>query len=93
MRASLIPKYKKTSLGDTVRFKCISDTNVTWSFDGGDLPSNVAKSKVPGSNRQSLRIRNISIHNIGTYKCEGHFRGILYENVGNLAVECKYYYF
>ena len=62
------PHYQAATIGDTVIFKCQSDTKVAWKFDKGQLPSN-ARVHRRDRIRSVLKIQNVQTDNMGMYTC------------------------
>ena len=74
-------------IGQTVYFTCFSD-NVTWNFEGGDLPSN-AISRRCGIKEYCLHITLVSSRNAGTYTCYGQDDDFLFEDNAILTISGK----
>ena len=67
----LTPHEQTTMLGGYVEFSCISDGEVTWYFNEGDLPSNVQAGSNYLKSTYWIRISDVQLHNEGTYTCYG----------------------
>ena len=67
------PKSLVATLGETVRFVCISDDDdeVQWKHEDGALPHNVIQSHVEDSLEHAITILSVKITNTGFYKCVG----------------------
>ena len=82
-----------------MEFTCISDEEVTWYFNEGDLPSNVQRDGNPQKSSYRIIINNIQISNKGTYTCYGvmkdltstskHRRRDYFYDEGVLDLKCK----
>ena len=72
MGIKVIPSDLMSVVGETVTFKCTSRSQVTWTFNTGELPRN-AKTNIykNGSLNQWLTITNVRITNSGNYRCYG----------------------
>ena len=64
----VIPKKLKASVGETVKFVCDSESEVTWFFENGPLQANVETE--PPLYRK-LIIRDVAVINAGSYTCFG----------------------
>ncbi len=81
----LIPKFIRAKPGDTVKFRCISDGNVTWYFQHGEMPPNTCYEKI-GSTRHSVKLSNAQQDHTGQYSCVGTYQGNSHIAYGYLSV-------
>ena len=75
-----------------MQFLCISDEIVTWSFNGGRLPSN-AFDEIMSTITYVLEIINVDYDNNGAYSCSGRSNHTYFISEGKLEVTgMKNYY-
>ena len=65
---TVIPEIINAIVGETVKFICLSNSSVNWSFNGKGLPQNsiVPEPKFP---QNRLTISVVKMENEGTYTC------------------------
>ena len=93
------PRRQSVEVGESVTFICYSDGDVTWSFEGHDLPSNARKSNY--YTKHALHIYNVQKDNFGVYKCRGELLALahngvdffVFEEGGLLELASKYYHY
>lgn len=67
---SIQPQYKITHVAHKkVELRCSFQENITWTFNGGKLPSNAAVRYVNSSGLNILVITYIQRSNAGKYQC------------------------
>jgi len=68
----VVPQNEIAVTGDTVTFVCHSSIEVTWLFNGDDLPNNCEESKIKsGTSSYILTVQDVEITNAGMYECNG----------------------
>ena len=65
----MTPEVHQVTTGSDVTFKCSSNEEVRWEFNGSYLPSNTHTSNKKTS--YSLTIYNVDYSNHGIYSCFG----------------------
>lgn len=84
-RVRLTPSHAIVLVGDTVIFTCLSNESVSWEYNGQKIPENAVETK-RDTMKKMLVIKNVQIHNSGTYTCIGNDGGRKFEENGLLTV-------
>ena len=67
------PPHINAKVGDSVEFTCSSNQDVSWSFNGGPLPTNVKHVRLAAGYERyyALTIADVQLQNAGKYRCTG----------------------
>ena len=89
-KKKVLPQYQKVDIGKTAEFRCYSDKNVKWLFNGADLPSNAKTGSLSRKSTHWVRLENVIESNAGLYICHGEdLEKIYFESEGELIVKSK----
>ena len=86
LKNKVIPPHLIVREGATAEFNCISNVNVTWTYEGGVLPFNAEHTYSIDSVLHWIRIILVKIENAGVYTCHGEDDDYLFEADGHLTV-------
>jgi len=83
------PKLIKALEGETVSFNCITNRNITWTFNNGGI--SIYNSKQESFyGRHTLRLLRVGEENEGLYVCEDKKNVSLFKEEGILIVQGNY---
>ena len=90
IKNKVLPQYQNVDIGKTAEFRCYSDNNVKWLFNGADLPSNAKTGSLRRKSTHWIKLENVVESNAGLYICDGEdHEKIYFESEGELILKSK----
>ncbi len=83
----IYPPVQSKDVMESAQFKCISNQEVGWADNTGNLPPNAEFITRNKSLKNVLRFNNVIKENEGNYYCKGNNGSTVFEATGKLMVK------